>query len=159
MDWQTLQYPTFPVLWCSIPHNDRPAPLQIRSFTSDSYRVIKERGRKKGCRRKGINTEQRSSVRDKESMGASAQAEAMLQIARIKSVPHDVKSASDSEDSERDLLAIQDDGKTQLDGAGSIIPFEGPSSCGFRCLTSPPSSAMYSNVRLDSEVFTGSEHE
>ena len=162
VEWQALQCPPFQALW----PGDRPAPLQIRTFTSECYDAIKRRERKKRYRRKDINTEQRSSVLDKEDMGESVQAEAMLEITRMASGPQDVVSASDP----RDLLVVQDDSITQLDdelqhklsspSAGSISPLEGPPSGGVQCLTSLSSPAKSSNARgLDSVVFTGSEHE
>ena len=55
MDWKTLERTAFQVLWCSTSVEKRPAPLQIRPFTSDSYKAIKERERRKSCRRVTAN--------------------------------------------------------------------------------------------------------
>ena len=55
------------------------------------------------------------NTQDKEDLGPSAQAEAMPENVRLDTGPQDVIPASDSGDSERDPLAIRDDGKTQLD--------------------------------------------
>lgn len=49
--WQTLQQPTFRVLWSSETSKDRPLPLQIRPFTLDSYRALKEREETRESRR------------------------------------------------------------------------------------------------------------
>ena len=55
MDRQKPQFHTFQVLWCSNAHNDRPPPLQMRSFTSDSYRALKEREQKKRQQWKAVS--------------------------------------------------------------------------------------------------------
>lgn len=52
---QTLQHPTFHVLWSSKTSEGSRPPLQIRSFTSDSYRALKEREGKKDRRQRGKN--------------------------------------------------------------------------------------------------------
>lgn len=52
---QTLQHPTFRVLWSSKTSEGSRPPLQIRSFTSDSYRALKEREGKKDRRQGGKN--------------------------------------------------------------------------------------------------------
>ena len=55
MDGQKPQYQTFQVLWSSNAHNDRLPPLQMRSFTSDSYRALKEREQKKRQQKKAVS--------------------------------------------------------------------------------------------------------
>ena len=55
MDRQNPQFYTFQVLWSSNAHNDRPPPLQMRSFTSDSYKALKEREQKKRQQRKAVS--------------------------------------------------------------------------------------------------------
>ena len=87
----------------------------------------------------------------------------------MESGPQYVISASDSGDSQRDLLVVRGNCKTQLDNefqhklispsTGSISPLESPSSDGVQCLTSSPSLAMSSIARgSNSEVLTGLQH-
>lgn len=52
---QTLQQPIFRVLWSSKTSEDRALPLQIRPFTSDSYRALKEREETRESRQRGKN--------------------------------------------------------------------------------------------------------
>ena len=77
MDWKSLRNPTFQVLYSVISHDDRPPPLQIRSFASESYKAIKERERRNSVRREENNTEQRSTIWKKEDTCASADAVTM----------------------------------------------------------------------------------
>lgn len=51
-----LQYPLFQVLWSSKTCEDLRPPLQIRAFTSHSYRKLKEREGKRERRPHGMNT-------------------------------------------------------------------------------------------------------
>ena len=168
MDWQTFQTPDFPVLWCSIPRDDRPAPLQIRSFTSDSYKSIKERERKTSCRRKGIAHERRSGAQHTEDWHASIRAEAISEITRTASGAQDVVLASTTHGSHNDRLAIENSGKGQLndevkyevtsDAARSINLLGQPSVDGFGCVSLPRMSAFSSDTRTDREVLLGSQH-
>ncbi len=57
MDWQKGGYQSFQIMWSTKPHNDCVPPLQVRSFTSDSYRAIKERERKR-CQQKKAASKQ-----------------------------------------------------------------------------------------------------
>lgn len=50
---QTLQQPSFRVLWPLKTSQNRRLPLQIRSFTSDSYRALKEREETRESRQRG----------------------------------------------------------------------------------------------------------
>ena len=170
MDWKTLQNPTFQVLCSVISRDDRPPPLQIRSFTSDSYKAIKERERKTSGRREQNNTEQRSSVWRKEDTGAPAGAAAAQEITRMDSCPHDVMSTTHSGGSGREPLIVQDGGRTQEDdelqhrlsspGAVPISPLKDLSSGEIQCLAAPASLAMSPKARdSDSEVCTDAEQE
>ena len=170
MDWKTLQGPTFQVLHLVTSRDDRPPPLQIRSFTSDSYKAIKERERKKSGRREQNNTEQRSSVWRKEDTSAPAGAAAAQEITRMDSCPHDVMSTTHSGGSGRESLVVQDGGRTQEDdelqhrlnlpGAVPISPLEDLSSGEIQCLAAPASPAMSPKARgSDSEICTDAEQE
>ena len=170
VDWKTLQHPVFQVLWCSTPTEDRPAPLHIRPFTSDSYRTIKERERRKKCRHINANSRQRSIAQSQEGLSELGQSAAVLKMPRMHSAASNVISASDSGDLRRELAVTQDHSKTQPDdglqhyfsssGAPSENILEGRSSSGIQCLTSLPSLTMSPVAYgLDLEVVTGAEHE
>ena len=170
VECQALQCPPFQAMW----PDDRPAPLRIRAFTSESYEAIKKRENKKRYLHKDINTEQRSIVWNKKETGEIARAEAMgqitRQITRMDSGPQDVVLSSDSRSSERDLLVVQDGGKMQLDDelqhefsspcAVPISSLEGSFSGEVQFLAARASPAMSHNARgSDSEVFTGVQQE
>ena len=170
MDWKTLQNPTFQVLYPVISRDDRPPPLQIRSFTSDSYKAIKKRESKKSKRREQNNTEQRNSAWKKEDTDAPAGAVNTQEITRMDSGPQDVVSATYSGGSGREPLVVQDSGRTQEDdelqhrlsspGAVPISPLDDLSSGEIQCLAGPASPAMSSKARgSDPEVCTDAEQE
>ena len=168
MDWKA-QNPTFQVLYSVIPRDDRPPPLQIRSFTSDSYEAIKKRERKKNDWREQNNTEQQSSAWKKEDTGASASAVAMQEmkeVTRMDPRPYNVISATHPG---TEQLVNQDDGRAQggdefqgrlcLPGAAPTSRPEDP-SCEIQCLAVPASPAM-PPMACDSvpEVYAGAEQE
>ena len=157
MDWKT-QNPTFQVLYSVISRDDRPPPLQIRSFTSDSYEAIKERERKKSARREQNNTEQRSNAWRKKDTGASAEAAAMQEVTQIDSRP------AHSGGSGTEPLVIQEDDKLQhrfsSPSVASISPLEYPPSGGIKCLPAPTSQATSPQAcGSESVVCAGAEQE
>ena len=157
MDWKT-QNPTFQILYSVISRDDRPPPLQIRSFTSDSYKAIKERERKKSDRREQNNTEQWSSAWRKKDTGASAEAAAMEEVTPIDSRP------AHSGCSGTEPLVIQEDEKLQhrfsSPSVASISPLENPPSGGIQCLAAPASRATSPQARSsESVVCAGAEQE
>ena len=79
MDWQTLQYPAFQVLWSSISQDDRPAPLH-----------------KKRCLQRKAGSKQCDNTQLKDVLSESASSETDLQIPRAGSGPNDSISTSDS---------------------------------------------------------------
>ena len=169
MDWKT-QNPTFQVLYSIIPRDDRPPPLQIRSFTSDSYEAIKKRERKKSDRREQSNTEQQGNARKKEDTGVSASAVAMQEVMGTNSGPFNVKSATHSRGGETETLVNQDGGRAQGDGEfprkfclPGAAPISGPEdpSCGEIQFLAVPASPAMSPVACDSvpEVYVGAEQE
>ena len=169
MDWKYLQNPAFQVLYPVISCNERPPPLQIRAFTSDSYQAIKERERKKSGRREQNNTEQRSSVWEGE-IGASASAVPMQEVTRMDSRPHDVVSLTHSEGLGTELLVIQNGGKTQEDngrqnrlsspGAVPASPLDDPSGGETPCLAAPTSPVISPKAcGSDPKVHSSVEHE
>ena len=166
VDWQTVLYPAFPVLWCSISHDDRPAPLQIRPFTSDSHRIIKERERKKKRRQINTKSEQWSEAQNKDVLSESASLDTVLPPA--DSGRSDGISVLDSGDLQRPLPVLQDDCRTQLNddfqpklaslSAASMSLLEGQSEGEFQCL--PLATSAFSPNPLDlaySEITTGTE--
>ena len=115
MDWKTFQNPTFQILYSSISCNDRPPPLQIRSFTSDCYEAIKERERKNNSRREQNKAEQCSCAWKEEDTDASANAAVMLELIGMGSEPQAVMSATNSGCSKTEPLVIRDNGSAHKD--------------------------------------------
>lgn len=167
MNWRT-QNPTFQVLYSVMPHNNCPPPLQIRAFTSDSYKAIKKKEHKKSDLREQNKAEQWSSARKKEDTGTFASAVAMQEVTRMDSGPYDVVSATHSGGSKTEPLVIQDGGRVQGDnklqyrlcwlGAAPISPPQDPSSSHIQCPAAPASLIM-SPTTVSSEVCTGAEQE
>ena len=136
--------------------DDRPPPLQIRAFTSDSYEAIKKRERKKSDRREQNKAEQWSSAWAKEDTGTSAGAVAMQEVTRMDSRP--VHSGG----SRTEPLVIQEDDKFQYrfssHSAASISPLEDPRSGRIQCLAAPASPATSPQARgSEARVCAGAE--
>ena len=165
MDWRTLQYPAFQVLWSSLSQDDRPAPLQIRSFTSDSYRAIKERERKKRCQQNNAISKQWSNTQNKDVLSESASEETVLEMPPMDCGPNDGISTSESVVLQRATPINQHDYRTKPDhdlqhkfgslGAAPISPLEDAA----QCLSLPTTPAMSPNAPSSSrsEVFAGTE--
>ena len=170
VDRKTLQHPTFRVLRFSRPNEDRVAPLQIRCFTSNSYKAIKERERRKGCRQINTSSQRRSNAQTREGRSEPAQSAAVLEMPRMHSAANNVIPTSDSGDLRRELSVTQDNSRIQPDddlqqhfsssSASSKSVLKGGFGGGVQCLASPPSRATSPNARgSESEVITGEEHE
>lgn len=166
MDWKT-QNPTFHILYPVISRDNCP-PLQIRSFTSDSYKAIKERERKKSGWREQHNTEQRSSVWRKEDIAAPVVAAAAEEITWRDSCLQDVSSKTHSEGLGREPLVVQNSRGTQEDdelqlrpgllGAVPISPLEDLSSGEILAASASPTMSLKARGS-DSEVCTDAEQE
>ena len=159
LNWKTLQHTAFQVLWCSASTEKRPAPLQMRPFTLDSYKAIKERERRK--KRPNMNTHpsRRPYAQTTQNIAKTVQLAPVLELSRLQFAASEVASALHSGHLQREELAIQDYRKNRtkddlryeigLPGAHSASTFEGRSSGELGHYTSLTSPAMSANIRVE----------
>ena len=111
MDWQKVQYQTFQIMWSTKPNSDSPPPLQIRSFTSDPYRVIKEREQKR-CQQKKADSKQWKTILHSDTLNESASLDTVVDTLGRGAELEDNISMSDSGGSQ---LVAQEDCRVQPD--------------------------------------------
>ncbi|KAK3048291.1 hypothetical protein LTR09_010284 [Extremus antarcticus] len=147
MEWQKAQYQTFQIMWSMKPNNEYPPPLQIRSFTSDSYRAIKTRERKR-CRQKKAHSKQWKAIPQSDTRSESASLDTVVDALWSGTELEDDSSMSDS----RRLQPVAlEDCRAQLNGepqqnlhrpsAQPIGPVEIHREGTIRCLDVSTSSA------------------
>lgn len=112
MDWQKGEYQTFQIMWSTKPHNNCLPPLQLRSFTSDSYRAIKERERKR-CQQKKAASKQWRTVPHSEARRESASLDAVVDVLwKGAELDDDIYMS----DSRRSQPVAQEDCRVRSDG-------------------------------------------
>ena len=159
MDWQMLQYPAFQVLRSSLSQDDRPAPLQIRSFTSESYRAIKERERKKRTQQNNRHFDQWSKTRNKEILRESGPSEAVLEMPQMDAEPNNDVCASDSGHLQSVLPVNQNGSQNQPGSPGaaplSLLEVQSEDTGQFLPYLTPPAISLNDPDTSRSEILVG----
>ncbi len=124
MAWQKSQHETFQIMWSTKPHNDCLPPLQVRSFTSDSYKAIKERERKRCQQKKAASTEWRSIPHNKPRRESSSLDATVDELWRAAEMGDDMYllAARRSQSGTLEDCRVQDDGIQQNLGQPSAHP-------------------------------------
>ena len=161
LDWKTLQLTAFKVQQYSTSAEKRPAPLQMRPFTSESYEAIKERERRKRCPKMNTHASRGPYAQTTEDVAKTVQPAPALETSRLHFAAGEVAPASHSEDLQSEESVIPDYGikhgeddfqhKSRLLGAPSVSTFEGRSGGGVSHPTSLASPAMSPDTRLELE--------
>lgn len=112
MSWRKGGYQSFQVMWSTKLYSNCVPPLQVRSFTSDSYRAIKERERKRDQQKKAASKQCRT-LPHTEARREFVLLDAAVDVLRTGMELDDDIHTSDS----RSLQPVPQEGcRVQLDG-------------------------------------------